>query len=130
MLFKGSFCRVLDNSGARLVKCIHIFRFRVARPGVRVMITIRDAVSDKKVKKGDVFAAVVAQAVRPYPRFSRVSFSFLTNSVVLLKKGDTVPLSSRIPHFVSEEVKTRGYYKISSLALGVYLTFLFILDNV
>lgn len=120
MLFKGSFCRVLDNSGARLVKCIHIFRFRTARSGVRIMVTIRDAASDKKVKKGDIFAAVVSQTVRAYPRFSGLSFSFLTNSVVLLKRGDTVPLSSRIPHFVSEDVRTHGYYKISSLALGIY----------
>lgn len=119
MLFQGSFIRVFDNSGARLVKCIHVCRFAVACPGSTVIVVVRVAYPHRRIKKGDIFRAVIVQLRAPAYRFSNYFTIFGQNAVVLLKKGDDVPLSTRVSRFVFEEVRTRGFYRLSALALGL-----------
>lgn len=122
MLFKGSHLRVVDNSGVRLAKCIHIFKTPVARPGSLIVVSIRKVHPSRRVKKGEVYPAVVVQSKFASRKFSSSFTSFNQNSIVLLKKGDVLPYANRISHFIAEEVRFKGFYKIASLAPGLLLS--------
>jgi len=119
MIFKGSFLRVFDNSGARVVKCIHVCKFSIGGPGIAIIVVVRSAQPNKRVKKGDIFRACLIQLRAPARRFSSYFTVFSQNAVVLLKKGDDIPHATRVSRFVFEEVRSRGFYKLSTLALGL-----------
>ncbi len=113
---KGALCLVADNSGARLVKCIEIYKRKVAKPGNLLIVTVKKVFPGKKIKKGLVCKAVAVRFKKNFKRGSQYTVKYNQNSVVLLKKGDNVPMGTRVNGSVFFELRKEGFLKIVSLA--------------
>ena len=109
---------VADNSGARKVRCIRVLggsRRRYASVGDEIIVSIREAIPNAKVKKGDVMRAVVVRTAKEVGRPDGSYIRFDTNSAVLLD-NQREPVGTRIFGPVARELRARGFTKIISLA--------------
>jgi large subunit ribosomal protein L14 len=109
---------IADNSGARTAKCIRIlggsFR-RYARIGDIIVVSIRDALPDSEIKKGQKAKAVVVRTKKEYRRPDGSYIRFDQNAAVLINE-DKEPRASRIFGPVARELRDKHFMKIISLA--------------
>jgi len=109
---------VADNSGAKRVLCVKVIggsRRKVASVGDIIVVSIRDAIPRGKVKKGDVYRAVVVRVCKEYRRVDGSHIKFGDNAVVLIdKQGE--PIGTRVFGPVPRELRARNFMKIISLA--------------
>ena len=109
---------VADNSGARKVKCIKVLggtRRRYATVGDVIVVAVREALPNSKVKKGTVVRAVVVRTAKEIGRVDGSYVRFDTNSAVLVS-GKNDPVGTRIFGPVARELRAKGFLKIVSLA--------------
>ncbi|MBL8601987.1 MAG: 50S ribosomal protein L14 [Myxococcales bacterium] len=109
---------VADNSGARRVQCVKVLggsRRRYAGLGDVIVVSVKEALPNMKVKKGQVARAVVVRTTREYARPDGSYVKFDTNSAVLIDKEDA-PLGTRIFGPVARELRGKNFMKIISLA--------------
>ena len=110
--------RVADNSGARRVSCIRVVGASnkvYAGIGDIIVASIKEAIPDSKVKKGEVVRAVVVRTVKSAKRVDGSHIRFDENSVVLINK-DNEPIGTRIFGPVARELRAKRFMKIISLA--------------
>jgi len=109
---------VADNSGARLVQCIKVLggtKKRSATIGDLIVVSVKEAIPNGKVKKGEVVRAVIVRTSNGIFRFDGSKIKFDKNAVVLLtKEGE--PIGTRIFGPVTRELRTKRFTKIISLA--------------
>src|SRR5436190_19408476 len=120
MIQKESYLEVADNSGAKALQCIHIegsTRKRFAFLGDVVVCAVKKATPGGMVKKGDVVKAVIVRTRKEFRRVDGSYIRFGDNAAVIIKQGEMI--GTRIFGPIPREVRTRGYAKISSLALEV-----------
>jgi len=118
MIQNETVLQVADNSGARRVKCIKVLggsKRRYARVGDVIVVAVKEAVPNGKVKKGEVQRAVVVRTAKEFRRADGSSIRFDENAAVLLSKQNE-PMGTRIFGPVTRELRTKGYMKIVSLA--------------
>ena len=109
---------VADNSGAKKVMCIKVLggsKRRYASIGDIIVVSVREAIPQAKVKKGEVAKAVIVRTVREVKRPDGSYIRFDTNSAVLINK-DLEPVGTRIFGPVARELRARKFMKIISLA--------------
>jgi len=109
---------VADNSGARKIQCIKVLggsKRRFASIGDIVVVSIKDAIPRGKVKKGEVFKAVIVRTKKDFNRPDGTSIRFDKNAAVLLDKQEE-PIATRIFGPVTRELRTKKFMKIISLA--------------
>ncbi len=109
---------VADNSGAKRVACIKVLggsRRRYAGLGDVIVVSIKEALPNARVKKGEVARAVVVRTKREYQRPDGTYIKFDTNSAVLITK-DNEPIGTRIFGPVARELRAKRFMKIVSLA--------------
>jgi large subunit ribosomal protein L14 len=109
---------VADNSGAKRVMCIRVLggtRRRYAALGDVIVVSIKEALPNAKVKKGDVAKAVVVRTKREYQRADGSYIKFDTNSAVLIN-DQREPIGTRIFGPVARELRGKRFMKIISLA--------------
>ncbi|MEN8142757.1 MAG: 50S ribosomal protein L14 [Thermodesulfobacteriota bacterium] len=109
---------VADNSGAKKVLCIKVLggsKRRYARIGDVIVVTVKEAIPNAKVSKGEVLKAVVVRTAKELRRMDDTSVKFDDNSAVLLGNAGE-PLGTRIFGPVARELRVKGYMKIISLA--------------
>ena len=109
---------VADNSGARKIQCIKVLggsKRRFASIGDIIVVSIKDAIPRAKVKKGDVYKAVIVRTSKGYGRSDGTSIKFDKNAAVLLDKQEE-PIATRIFGPVTRELRTKKFMKIISLA--------------
>ncbi len=120
MLQKESLLEVADNSGAQLLKCIHLVgstRKRFAYIGDLVKCAVKKAIPGGQVKKGDVVTAVIVRARKEFRRFDGSYIRFGDNAAVVIKSvSDVTPLGSRIFGPIARELRAKNFTKIISLA--------------
>ncbi|MBS0347164.1 MAG: 50S ribosomal protein L14 [Proteobacteria bacterium] len=109
---------VADNTGARHVMCIKVLggsKRRYAGVGDIIKVSIKDAAPRGRVKKGDVYSAVVVRTAKGVRRPDGSLIKFDRNAAVLLNnKGE--PIGTRIFGPVTRELRTEKFMKIVSLA--------------
>lgn len=109
---------VADNSGARKVGCIRILggtRRKYARVGDVIVVSVKDAVPNSKIRKGEVVRAVVVRTTKEVGRPDGSYIRFDDNSAVLINpQGE--PIGTRIFGPVARELRARRFMKIVSLA--------------
>jgi large subunit ribosomal protein L14 len=109
---------VADNSGAKKVRCIRILGGhdrRYAGLGDVVVVSVKSAIPNGQVKKGEVSKAVIVRTKKEYGRKDGSFIRFDENAVVLLNaQGE--PRGTRIFGPVARELRERQYMKIISLA--------------
>ncbi|MBT3010645.1 MAG: 50S ribosomal protein L14 [Candidatus Thiodiazotropha endolucinida] len=109
---------VADNSGAKQVQCIKVLggsHRRYAGIGDIVKVSVKDAIPRGKVKKGDVYNAVVVRTKKGVRRPDGSVIRFDTNAAVLLNNA-LQPIGTRIFGPVTRELRSERFMKIISLA--------------
>ncbi len=109
---------VADNSGAKLVSCIKVLggsRRRYASIGDIIVVSIKEAIPQAKVKKGDIYRAVIVRTRKEIARDNGSLIVFDNNSAVLLHKN-MEPVGTRIFGPVARELRQKNFMKIVSLA--------------
>ena len=109
---------VADNSGARKVACIKVLggsKRRYANVGDVIVVSIRDALPNSKVKKGSVMKAVIVRSRKGLRRPDGSLIRFDNNSAVLID-AQKQPIGTRIFGPVARELRQKNYLKIISLA--------------
>lgn len=117
MIQKESYLEVADNSGAKLLQCIHIVgstRKRFAYIGDQIKCAVKAAIPGGTVKKGDVVDAVIVRTRKEFRRDDGSYIRFGQNAAIILKDGE--PVASRIFGPIARELRAKGYTKIISLA--------------
>jgi large subunit ribosomal protein L14 len=112
---------VADNSGARKVMCIKVLggsKRRYAGVGDVIRVSVKDAVPRGKVKKGEVWHAVVVRTKKRVRRGDGSVIRFDSNAVILLT-AQLQPLGTRVFGPVPRELRTDNFMKIISLASEV-----------
>ena len=110
--------QVADNTGARIVECIKVLggsKRRFASIGDIIVVSVKDAIPRAKVKKGEVFKAVIVRTSKEFTRSDGSTIRFDKNAAVLLDKQEE-PIATRIFGPVTRELRARGLTKIISLA--------------
>jgi large subunit ribosomal protein L14 len=109
---------VADNSGAKVLYCIKVLggsRRRYASIGDIIVVSVKDAIPNAKVKKGDVLKAVVVRTAKEIKRPDGTFIRFDDNSAVLIN-NQREPLGTRIFGPVARELRAKRFMKIVSLA--------------
>ncbi len=109
---------VADNSGAKKIMCIKVLggsRRRYATIGDVVVVSIREALPNAKVKKGDVARAVIVRTAKEVRRPDGSYIRFDNNSAVLIS-AQNEPIGTRIFGPVARELRQKKFMKIISLA--------------
>lgn len=117
MIFSGTILNVCDNSGVKWVQCIKVLGKRpkaFGKPGDIIVVSIKRAKALSKVKKKDIYKAMIVRVKKKIFREDGSTISFSKNSVVLLNaKGS--PIGSRIFGPVARELRTKKNIKLVSL---------------
>ena len=107
-----------DNSGARRIQCIKVLggsRRRYAAVGDVIKVSVKDAIPRGKVKKGEIYNAVVVRTRKGVRRKDGSLIRFDGNAAVLLN-ARLEPIGTRIFGPVTRELRTNRFMKIISLA--------------
>ena len=121
MIQPESTLEVADNSGARKVACIRVLggtRRKYASIGDIIVVTVKDAIPNARVKKGEVRRAVVVRTKKEIPRPDGSYIRFDDNAAVLIEQGRE-PVGTRIFGPVARELRAQRFRKSISLAPGV-----------
>ena len=118
MIITETKLNVADNSGAKLVQCIKILggsKRRSANIGDVIVVSVKEAIPNGKVKMGEVTRAVIVRTKKCVSRRDGSLIRFDKNSAVLLtKEGE--PIGTRIFGPVTRELRLKNFTKIISLA--------------
>ncbi len=118
MIQQESMLKIADNTGAKRALCIRVLGGsgrRYARIGDRVIVTIKDAVPNAPVKKGEVTEAVVVRTAKEMRRRDGTYIRFDDNAAVLIN-AQQEPRGTRIFGPVGRELREKRYMRIVSLA--------------
>ncbi|MEK9785614.1 MAG: 50S ribosomal protein L14 [Gammaproteobacteria bacterium] len=109
---------VADNSGARRVQCIKVLggsKRRYAGVGDIIKVSVKEAIPNSRVKKGDVYQAVVVRTKHGVRRSDGSLIRFDSNAAVLLN-AQSQPVGTRIFGPVTRELRSERFMRIISLA--------------
>ena len=118
MIQMTSVLDVADNSGAKKVFCIKVLsgsKRKYASVGDIIVVSVKEAIPNAKVKKGDVAKAVIVRTKKEIARADGSYIRFDNNSAVLINK-DNEPVGTRIFGPVARELRAKKFMKIISLA--------------
>lgn len=125
MIQQQTILKVIDNSGAKTVKCIKVlggFKRKFAHLGDVIIVSINNlrnkSKKSSKVKKGDVFKALIIQTKNSQTNKDGSCYHFSKNSVSLITKQGK-PVASRISVPVSKKIKQGKFSKFSSISIGI-----------
>ncbi|HSM89462.1 MAG TPA: 50S ribosomal protein L14 [Desulfobacterales bacterium] len=110
--------KAADNSGAKVLYCIKVLggsRRRYATVGDIIVVSVKEAIPNAKVKKGDVLKAVVVRTTKEVRRPDGSYIRFDENSAVLINQAKE-PIGTRIFGPVARELRAKRFMKIISLA--------------
>ncbi|GIT52477.1 MAG: 50S ribosomal protein L14 [Gemmatimonadota bacterium] len=118
MIQQESILRITDNTGAKTALCIRVLggsKRRYAGVGDVVVATIKDAIPNAAIKKGEVVEAVVVRTAKETRRKDGSYIRFEDNAAVLINQQGE-PRGTRIFGPVGRELREKKYMKIVSLA--------------
>jgi large subunit ribosomal protein L14 len=118
MIQQESRLRVADNTGAKELLCIRVLggsRRRYGGLGDVIVASVKDALPNGLVKKGEVVRAVIVRTRRAYRRPNGTYIRFEDNAAVIIN-AEGEPRGSRIFGPVARELRDKGFMKIVSLA--------------
>ena len=110
--------RVADNSGAKVLSCIKVLggsKRKYASVGDIIVVSVKEAIPNSKVKKGDVVRAVIVRTSKGLRRSDGSYIKFDDNSAVLINQ-QREPIGTRIFGPVARELRAKNFMKIISLA--------------
>ena len=118
MIQMQTILNVADNSGAKQVYCVKVLggsKRKFASIGDTIIVSVREALPNSRVKKGDVQKAVIVRTVKEVGRPDGSFIRFDENAAVLIDKN-MEPIGTRIFGPVARELRAKKFMKIVSLA--------------
>ena len=118
MIQSESRLKVADNSGARELLCVKVLggsKKRYASIGDTIVATVKEAIPNGMVSKGDVVKAVIVRTKRKVKRDDGSYISFDENSAVLIENNNE-PVGTRIFGPIARELRDKNFMRIISLA--------------
>ncbi len=118
MIQSTSYLDSADNTGAKNLFCIKVLGGsgrKYARLGDIVVVSIKEAIPNAKVEKGDIHRAVVVRVKKEQRRTDGSYVRFDSNAAVLITK-DNEPMGTRVFGPIARELRVKGFMKIISLA--------------
>ena len=118
MIQMQSILSVADNSGAKRVQCIKVLggsRRKYAGIGDIIVVSVKEALPESKVKKGELRRAVIVRTAKAVGRPDGTYIKFDDNSAVLIN-NQKEPIGTRIFGPVARELRAKNFMKIVSLA--------------
>lgn len=118
MIQQESVVDIADNSGARRALCIRVLggtRKRYARVGDVIVVTVKEAVPNSAVSKGEIKRAVIVRTAKEVGRPDGSYIRFDNNAAVLINEAGE-PLGTRIFGPIARELRAKKFMKIISLA--------------
>jgi large subunit ribosomal protein L14 len=118
MIQMQSVLDVADNSGAKKVMCVKVLggsKRKYASIGDIIVVSVKEAMPNSKVKKGDVMKAVIVRTAKELRRPDGTYIRFDKNSAVLINQQKE-PIGTRIFGPVARELRAKKFMKIISLA--------------
>ena len=119
MIQHRSVLKVADNSGAKILQCIHVsggYKKRYGRLGDLVTCVVKEAAPHGMVKKSDIVHVVLVRAHKETRRPDGTYIRFDDNAGVIVDPKSKDPKGTRIFGPVARELRVRGFSKIISLA--------------
>ncbi len=110
---------IADNSGAKTAQCIRVLggtRRRYARVGDVIVASVKSAIPNGNVKKGQVVKCVVVRTRKEIGRKDGTYIRFSDNAAVILQEDSMEPVGTRIFGPVARELRDKKFMKIVSLA--------------
>ncbi len=110
--------RSADNSGAKKLMCIKVLggsKRKYATVGDVIVVSVKEAIPNSKVKKGDVSKAVIVRTAKELKRQDGTYIRFDNNSAVLIN-AQNEPVGTRIFGPVARELRAKKFMRIISLA--------------
>lgn len=124
MIQSGSYLNIIDNSGAKIAGCIKVlggYRKRYAKIGDLVMVSIKELRSKRrlnaKVKKGEVYKAIVVRTKKSNNFFLGDNLHFLENAIILVNKQNKF-IGTRVFGSIPKLFRITRYLKLIFLASG------------
>lgn len=125
MIAKFTRVNIVDNSGAKLASCIHIYsghKKRYATVGEKILISIKrlrsKRKSNSKVKKGEIYSALIVQTKKSISQKNGIKKYYIFNSAILLNKQDK-PIGSKIFIGLESTFRHTKHLKIIFIAPGI-----------
>jgi large subunit ribosomal protein L14 len=118
MIQMQSVIDVADNSGAKTVQCIKVLggsHHNIANLGDVVVVSVKSALPQGKVKKGTIHRALIVRTAKEVQRIDGSTIRFDKNAVVLVNNTKE-PIGTRVFGPVAREIRNKGYMRIVSLA--------------
>lgn len=118
MIQSSTYLESADNTGAKRLFCIKVLGGsgrKYARLGDLIVVSVKDAIPNAKVDKGDVLRAVIVRTKKEQRRTDGTYVRFDNNAVVILDK-DNEPIGTRVFGPIARELRIKGFMKIISLA--------------
>ncbi|UOQ27937.1 LSU ribosomal protein L14p (L23e) [Candidatus Vidania fulgoroideae] len=121
MIIQGTICSSADNSGAKKSMCIKVLgnNKKVAKICDIIKITVKKCSKKSKVKKGQIYNAIVVRTKYGLCRKDGTKISFLDNSIVLLDRKFEM-VGTRVKGIIPLEIKETDFEEIISLAKYVF----------
>ena len=110
--------KVVDNTGAKIIQCIHVYggsKRKYGQLGDIITGTVKEAEPRRLVKKHEVVKAVIVRQRKPYRRPDGTYIRFDDNAAVILETGKD-PKGGRILGPIPKEIKEKGFEKIAAMA--------------
>jgi large subunit ribosomal protein L14 len=111
--------KVVDNTGAKILQCFHVFggnKKRYAQIGDMIVGTVKEAEPRRLVKKHDVVRAVIVRQKKELKRTDGTYIRFGDNACVILEGKTKDPKGGRILGPIAKEIKEKGFEKVAALA--------------
>jgi large subunit ribosomal protein L14 len=118
MIQPTSVLEAADNTGAKRLFCIRVMggsNRKYARLGDVIVVSVKEAIPNSKVEKGDVHRAVIVRTRKEHRRSDGSYVRFDDNAAVLITK-ENEPIGTRVFGPVARELRFKGFMKIISLA--------------
>jgi large subunit ribosomal protein L14 len=122
MIRLESHLRVADNSGARIIRVLQVtggFKKKYGSLGDIVVASVREAVPNTNIKKGEIVKAVVVRTKKEVKRKDGTYIRFDDNAAVLIDNQNQ-PRGTRVFGPIAREIREKGFSKIASLAQEVW----------
>lgn len=119
MIQPRTILKIIDNTGAKEIMCIHVFgghKKRYGYLGDIITATIKKAVPHTSVKKGQIVHAVIVRTKKECRRRDGTYIRFDDNAAVIIDKKNKEPKGNRLFGVVARELREKGFIKIISLA--------------
>jgi len=119
MIQESTKLKVADNSGAKVVECFRVLggsKRRYARVGDIIVASVKSAIPNGNVKKGQVVRCVVVRTAKEIGRKDGTYIRFSDNAAVILQPESMDPIGTRIFGPVARELRGKKFMKIVSLA--------------